>query len=101
MGCELFAKSSPSPAVTAICVPPDVDGKKIVGHMRDNYGIMIAGGQDHLKGKIFRIGHLGFYDKLDVLPVLGAVELTLKALGHRCELGKAAGAAADFYLDSQ
>lgn len=99
-GVEVFAKS-PSPSVTALCVPKTVtEGGKIVSFLRDRFGITIAGGQDSLKGKIFRIGHLGFYDELDVLTVLAAVEIALNKLGHRCELGKGVGAAAAYLSES-
>jgi aspartate aminotransferase-like enzyme len=102
LGLELFAKGSPSPAVTAVHVPATIpEGKKIISHMRDRYAITIAGGQDAWKGKMFRIAHLGFYDELDMLTILGATELTLRALGHNCEMGKGVGAASNFFLEHQ
>ncbi|MBI1862473.1 MAG: alanine--glyoxylate aminotransferase family protein [Deltaproteobacteria bacterium] len=99
MGLELFAKKNPSDAVTAIHVPAGVEGKKIVSHLRDTFGITIAGGQDQWKGKMFRLAHLGFFDSLDMLTVLGAVEMTLKALGHPIHLGKGVAAAQTFFLE--
>ena len=100
MGLELFAKSSPSNAVTAVLVPPGVEGKKIVSHLRDRFGVTIAGGQDAWKGKIFRLAHLGFYDELDVLTILSATELTLKHLGANLKLGSAVAAASSYFLES-
>ncbi|MBI4405443.1 MAG: alanine--glyoxylate aminotransferase family protein, partial [Deltaproteobacteria bacterium] len=102
MGLELFAKQSPSPAVTAVHVPASIpDGKKIVSYMRDRFGTTIVGGQDAWKGKMFRLGHLGFYDELDMLTVLSALEMTLKRLGHPCELGRGVGASANHFFESE
>jgi len=101
MGLELLAKDNPSASVTAIRVPDSVDGKKIVPHLRDRFGVTIAGGQDHLKGKIFRIGHLGFFDELDMLTVLSAVEMTLRTLGHDCQPGAGVGAASEYLRKSE
>jgi aspartate aminotransferase-like enzyme len=97
LGLELFSKGIPSTAVTAVHVPASIpEGKKIVSHLRDRYGITIAGGQDAWTGKIFRLAHLGYYDELDMLQILAAVELTLNKLGHRCEYGKGVAAAAAY-----
>ena len=102
MGLELFAKSSPSNAVTAVLVPSQIpDGKKIVSYMRDRFSITIAGGQDQWKGKIFRLAHLGFYDELDIMTSLSAIEMTLRHLGYPCELGKGPGAAAQYFMETQ
>jgi len=101
MGLELFAKGVPSNALTAVIVPPSIpEGKKIVSHLRDRFAITVAGGQDAWKGKMFRIAHLGYYDELDMLTMLSATELTLRALGHNCELGKGVGAAQQYFLDN-
>jgi aspartate aminotransferase-like enzyme len=92
MNCELFT-DSPSPAVTAVRVPQGVDGSAIVKHLRTRYGITIAGGQDHLKGKIFRVAHLGYYGTFDILTALSGIEMTLSDLGHKFELGAGVRAA--------
>ncbi|NBX93619.1 MAG: alanine--glyoxylate aminotransferase family protein [Proteobacteria bacterium] len=100
MGLELFAKSDAGDSVTSVWVPPTIpDGKKIVSHLRDQFGITIAGGQDQYKGKIFRLAHLGWFDELDMLSVLGALEITLTKLGHKLELGKGVGRAAQSFLE--
>jgi serine---pyruvate transaminase len=101
MGLELFAKESPSTALTAVHAPKGVEGKQIISHLRDRYSITVAGGQDQWKGKIFRLAHLGYYDDLDVLTILSAVELTLKTLGVNCELGRGVGAAETFFVKSE
>lgn len=102
LGLELFAKTSPSDAVTAVHVPKEItEGKKVVSYLRDQFAVTIAGGQDQWKGKIFRIAHLGFYDELDMLTILAAIENTLKALGGRIELGKGVAAASQYFLESR
>ena len=101
MGLQLFAKSSPSPALTAVHVPQGIEGKKIISHLRDRFGITVAGGQDAWKGKMFRLAHLGYYDELEMLTILSATEMTLKKLGHNCELGKGVGAAQSFFVETE
>ena len=102
MGLELFAKGAPSTAVTAVKVPKEIpEGGKIVSRLRDRYAITIAGGQDAWKGKMFRLAHLGFYDELDMLTMLSALELTLTKLGYPCKMGKGVGAAQTYFLESE
>ena len=86
-GLKLLAEASPSNAVTAVCCPEGLDGEKIVGNLRDKLNMTIAEGQDHLKGKIFRVGHLGYYDLLDMVTVWAAIEKQLFDLGHKFDLG--------------
>ncbi|MBI2060875.1 MAG: alanine--glyoxylate aminotransferase family protein [Nitrospirae bacterium] len=86
IGLELFAQT-PSNACTAVKVPVGVDGEKIPKHIREKYGITIAGGQSQLKGKIFRIAHLGYYNPFDMVMVMSAVEMTLRDLGHEFSIG--------------
>jgi len=93
MGLKLYAPEAPSPAITAIYSPDGIDAGKIVKGLRDNFNMTIAGGQDAAKGKIFRIGHLGYYDPMDIVSALSAVEITLARLGHSIQLGKGVGAA--------
>jgi len=83
MGLELFAKDSPSESVTAIKSPDGIDGQKVVKHLRTKYKVTIAGGQDRLKGKVFRIAHLGYYDAFDMIVALSAIEWTLRDLGYK------------------
>ena len=101
MNLELFAKGVPSDALTAIHVPKSIpEGKKVVSYLRDNYGITIAGGQDAWKGKMFRLAHLGYYDELDMLTMLSALEITLRKLGHECEPGRGVGAASSYFMEA-
>ena len=95
IGCALFAVDSPSPAVTAVKVPVGIDGSAMVKHLRARYGITIAGGQEHLKGKIFRVAHLGYYDTFDILTAISGIEMTLSDLGHSFERGAGVRAASE------
>lgn len=93
MNLKLFAPDSPSNAVTAVYSPEGIDSGKVVKGLRNDFNMTIAGGQDDAKGKIFRIGHLGYYDPMDMISVLAAVETTLIRLGHPIEAGQGVGAA--------
>ena len=92
IGLELLSKR-PGNVVTAVKVPPGVDGKQIPKIMRDKYGVTIAGGQAKLKGKIFRIAHLGYMSPFDTITAITALEFTLKELGYDFELGSGVKAA--------
>ncbi|HEY4976639.1 MAG TPA: alanine--glyoxylate aminotransferase family protein [Gaiellaceae bacterium] len=90
MGLELFSPDEDrSAVVTAVKAPEGVDGQKIVGTMRDKYAVQIVGGQGILKGHIFRIGHIGYYDIFDITTALSAVELALVDLGADINRGAA------------
>lgn len=93
LGLKLLAPKAPSFAVTGVYVPEGVDGAGLVKYMRDTIGVTIAGGQDHLKGKIIRIAHLGYVDTFDTVTVVAAVEMALKKFGADVTLGKGVGAA--------
>ncbi len=81
LGLELFAPDSPSDAVTAVKAPAGIDGQEVVKVLR-GLGVTIAGGQDHVKGKIFRLAHLGYAGDFDVLTGLAALETALAKLGY-------------------
>ncbi|MFM8552808.1 MAG: pyridoxal-phosphate-dependent aminotransferase family protein [Nitrospiraceae bacterium] len=97
-GLEIFAKGMPSDAVTAINAPAGVDGQAIYKNLRVHYGITAAGGQDHLKGKIFRLSHMGYLDRFDVILALAATEMVLKGLGHPVTLGKGVARAQELLM---
>ena len=88
MGLELFSPDEErSAVVTAIRTPDGVDATEIVSSLRDRFGITIANGQGDLKGKIFRIGHIGWFDVFDITTALAAVELVLADAGAQIERG--------------
>ena len=80
-------------SVTAAWVPEGVDGKRFVKMLFREHGIQVAGGQGPMEGKIFRIGHCGYFDSYDIITTIAAAELALESLGHPIELGRGVGAA--------
>ena len=99
IGLKALAPDSPSDAATGAFVPDGVDGGKLVKYLRDDMGITLAGGQDHLKGKIIRVAHLGYIDTFDVIIAISAIEMALKKFGHDVELGKGVAAAQEILLE--
>ncbi len=98
LGLKLFSEK-PANGVTAVLSPEGVNGQDIVKVARQEYGITIAGGQEHLKGKIFRLSHMGYVDQFDVLTGLEVVELSLYRLGYRkFKLGESVRAAMEVFL---
>ncbi len=94
-GMKLFVEDEKyaSRAVTAIFPPSGIDAEKIRSEMRARFGVELAPGQGDLKGKLFRIGHLGYVDKLDIIAAFSGIELLLKEFGSKVELGKGVTAA--------
>jgi serine---pyruvate transaminase len=80
-------------AVTAVRAPEGIDGNELVAKVRADHGIVLAPGQGPLKGKVFRIGHLGHYDRFDIVRCLAALELTLEKMGYPVKRGAAVAAA--------
>jgi len=99
LGLKIFARD-PSPAVTAICAPEGIDGQAIYKTLWKKYGVTGAGGQDRLKGKIFRIATLGYADKYDVITAISALEFTLRDLGYKFDMGKGVSRALNCLKDS-
>lgn len=97
IGLEIYAQA-PADAVTSVKLPEEIDGTELVKKLRDTYGVGIAGGQAHLKGKIFRIAHLGYMDRFDCLTAVAGVELVLKELGYEFIPGAAVQAAQCVFL---
>jgi aspartate aminotransferase-like enzyme len=87
LGLGLYAPDSPSNAVTAVKIPEGIDGERLKDLFFERFGITVAEGQDRAKGKIIRIAHLGYYGRLDMVMVISALEMLLKEMGHRFELG--------------
>ena len=87
MGFELLAKDIPSNSATGIVLPEGFDGGKFVKLMREKAGLTFAGGQDHLKGKILRVSHLGYHDFFDTIIALSALEMGFLQFGLKVELG--------------
>jgi aspartate aminotransferase-like enzyme len=98
LGLELYAPDSPSNAVTAVKVPEGIQGGKLKNLFFEKFGITVAGGQDQAKGKIIRIAHLGYYERLDMVMVISALEMLLKEMGYRFELGAGVKAAEEILM---
>jgi aspartate aminotransferase-like enzyme len=79
LGLPPFSKS-PSASVTAVQMPVGLDGEVLRAQLRKKYGIIVAGGQDHLKGKAIRIAHLGYFDDLDIVAVVAALGMVVKEI---------------------
>lgn len=86
LSLEVFARKAPANALSAVAAPSGL-ADQITTHMKQKYGMHLAGGQGEMKSKIFRISHMGFIDHFDLLGVLSGLELTLKNLGHNVRLG--------------
>ena len=86
IGLTLFA-SSPSNALTSVNLPEGIDDKQFTKIVKGKYGLTLAGGQGEMKGKIFRVSHLGYYDDFDVLSVISGLELTFAECGLKFEIG--------------
>ncbi len=98
LGLGLYAKESPSNALTAIEAPEGVDGQEIYKTMREVYGITGAGGQGRARGKIFRIAHLGYADTFDVITAVAGLEMVLVKLGADVRLGAGVAAAQEVLM---
>jgi aspartate aminotransferase-like enzyme len=92
LGLKIYA-SAPADALTAVVLPEGVDAEAVRGLLRKKYGIVVAGGQEKLKGKIIRIGHLGYVDVLDTLGAIAALEMVLVGMGVQVPLGAGVAAA--------
>jgi aspartate aminotransferase-like enzyme len=98
LGLDLFSPDEDrSAVVTAVRAPAGIDSGDVIRGVRDRFGITIANGQGELKGKIFRLGHIGWFDVFDITTQVGAVELVLADLGADVERGVAVTAALEAF----
>jgi aspartate aminotransferase-like enzyme len=101
LGLKLYA-SPPAAALTAICAPEGIDSGKIVKEFREAFDAVVANGQGEMKGKLFRIAHIGYYDYLDTIGILGALEHVLARVTDKSvEYGAAVRAAQEVYARTQ
>jgi aspartate aminotransferase-like enzyme len=92
LALELIAPEAPAPGVTGILTPAGLDGGKLVRMMREDLGVSVQGGQDQMKGKLVRIGHMGHLAPFDMLTAISALEIGLDRLGYRFDLGSGVAA---------
>jgi aspartate aminotransferase-like enzyme len=101
LGLELFAPTCPAAALTAIKAADGVDSGAMIKQFREDFGAVVANGQAEMKGKLFRIAHLGYYDYLDTIGILAALEQVMaKATGRAVEYGAAVRAAQETYAQA-
>jgi aspartate aminotransferase-like enzyme len=97
LGLKLYS-TSPAAALTAICSPDGIDSGKIVKEFRESFDAVVANGQAEMKGQLFRIAHIGYYDYLDTIGILGALEHVLaRVSGETIDYGAALRAAQQVY----
>ena len=101
LGLKLFASTAPAAALTAIQPPSGTDSGAIVRQFRESFGAVVANGQGEMKGQLFRIAHLGYYDYLDTIGILAALEQVLASVTRQAvEYGAAVRAAQEIYAKS-
>jgi aspartate aminotransferase-like enzyme len=100
LGLELFAPGSPSSSVTAVRAPNGLDSGVIVKEFRNRFGAIIANGQGSMKGQIFRIAHLGYFDFADLFAVIAGLEIILHANGHPVDFGSGVRAVEEIYVNA-
>ena len=99
LGLEIFAKATPSPALTPVVAPAGIDSEKILATYSTSHNITIAGGQGEMKGKVFRLGHMGYVAEFDVISALAALEQVLQELGHAVDFGASVSAAQKIFAE--
>jgi len=99
LGLEIFAKATPSPALTPVVPPAGIDSEKILATYSSSHNITIAGGQGEMKGKVFRLGHMGYVAEFDVITALAALEQVLQELGHAVDFGASVSAAQKIFAE--
>ncbi len=101
LGLKLFAPSAPAAALTAIESPAGIDSGTIIKQFRETFAAVVANGQGEMKGQLFRIAHLGYYDYLDTVGILAALEHVIASVtGRAVEYGRAVRAAQQVYAKS-
>jgi aspartate aminotransferase-like enzyme len=100
MGLKLLAPDSPSPAATGIFLPNGLDADKVLDYLRDQMGVILAEGQDQLKGKAIRIAHVGYMGAFDVITAVAALEMALRKFGAEIPFGRGVAAAQEVLMEA-
>jgi len=99
LGLQLLAEDDvASTAVTAVLAPEGIAADTIRKTLREKFNVVVAGGQNQLKNKIFRIGHLGYVQELDILAALAALEMSLALCGYQLNIGQGVRAAQEVVM---
>lgn len=97
LGLRVFARD-PSDSLTALLLPEGLDEPAFRKRLRADHGIVAAGGQDQLKGKVIRLNHMGYVDEVDTIGAIAAIEMTLKSMGQPIHLGAGVAAAMQVFV---
>ena len=98
LGLRLFSPTCPASALTAIQAPAGIDSGALVKEFRESFSAVVANGQGEMKGQLFRVAHIGYYDYLDTIGILAALEQVLATVtGQSVEFGAAVRAAQEVY----
>lgn len=100
LGLELLSANNPGGSVTAICAPPGMDSSIIVKEFRSRFGSIIANGQGSMKGQIFRVAHLGYFDFGDLFAMVAELEIILAANGYPVTFGSGVAAVQNVYAEA-
>ena len=100
LGLELLSGNNPGGSITAICAPPGMDSSIIVKEFRNRFGSIIANGQGTMKGQIFRVAHLGYFDFGDLFAMVAELEIILAANGYPVTFGSGVAAVQNVYADA-
>ena len=100
LGLKLLAPDSPSPAATGIFLPPGIDADRVLEFLRDRMGVVLAEGQDQLKGKVIRIAHVGYIGAFDVVTAIAALEMALRKFGAEIPFGCGVAAAQEVLMEA-
>ncbi len=100
LGLELLSGNNPGGSVTAICAPPGIDSGVIIREFRNRFGSIVANGQGSMKGQIFRIAHLGYFDFGDLFAMVAELEIILAANGYPVQFGTGVAAVQNVYAEA-
>jgi aspartate aminotransferase-like enzyme len=100
LGLKLLAPDDPSPAATGIFLPQGIDADKVLEYLRDRMNVVLAEGQDQLKGKVIRIAHVGYMGAFDVLTAIAALEMALRKFGAEIPFGRGVAAAEEVLMEA-
>lgn len=100
LGLKLLAPDSPSFAATGVYLPGDIDADRVLDYMRDKMNVVLAEGQDQLKGKVIRIAHVGYMGAFDVITAVVALEMALRKFGAEIPFGNGVAAAQEVLMEA-
>jgi aspartate aminotransferase-like enzyme len=100
LGLTLLAPHSPSPAATGVYLPDHIDADQVLDYLRDHMNVVLAEGQDQLKGKVIRIAHVGYMGAFDVITAIAALEMALRKFGAEIPFGHGVAAAQEVLMEA-